>query len=218
MANQTQDLNDLLDARDDQFSLDLTQKIARLPVFSDNQHVSLPVYSQLGYFACLTLRNLATAKDEVLWEIYGDIISNWPGSTAQGIQKSRKDQFHWVQAYRSKMDPGDMERTISNIRKALATVKLEVVLSHLLPAFARHVSADIEELKHAIALHWHSKRNENTIFILPFLPTVEGLIATSCISPGMGFLPGHDMDVVIVTTAKAMVHESRHMVGTLVSV
>jgi len=74
MADQTQELKRLLDARDLCLLVDSTKMTARLPVFSDGRR-PLTLDSRLAYFACTTLRDLGTAKDDTLWEMYGDIVS-----------------------------------------------------------------------------------------------------------------------------------------------
>ena len=217
MANETQELTRLLHARDTRMFSNPTNQTARLPIFSHDGPAPLAPDSRLAYIACTTLRDLATAENDILWEVYGDIISKWKGSTTQGILESLREQYNWVQEFRHRTDPVDIARTISNIRKTLATLNLEHVPSISLPAFATHVSEEVEVLKSVIALHHRSEKDKNTIYILPFLPRIEQLIEASLLSPGLGFDPGHDFDVAVISTAKAMVHESRHVVGTLVS-
>jgi len=156
------------------------------------------------------------ARDDVIWEVYGDIISKWPGSTTQDIPEGLRNQNSWIEMFQQRTDPDVIAQTLSNIRQSLATIDLEIVPPDLLSAFARHISVDVEELEYAIAMHHRSQRDKNTIFILPFLPRIEALIELSRLSPDKALLPGQDLDVAIVSIAKAMVHETRHVVGTLV--
>ena len=90
MANQTQELKALLDARDIRLFVDSTNKTARLSIFGGE----LTLDSHLAYFACSTLRDIATAKNDVLWEIYGDIISTDPVNTSRTLSNIRKALCH----------------------------------------------------------------------------------------------------------------------------
>lgn len=215
MVNQTQKLNHLLDVRNEHLSVDSGKLTARLPIFGDNQ--LLTVDSKLAYFVCKTLCDLTKAEDDILWEIYGDIISRWSGSPAHTIQERLKDEKDWVRSFQHKKDPEDMAQMISDIRMALATLNLELVPTPLLPAFACYVSEDVEVLKQVTMMHHCSERNKNTIYILPFFPRIEKLIEASLLAPQTALTSGCDFDVAIVSTVKAIVHESRHLVGTLVS-
>jgi len=118
--------------------------------------------------------------------------------------------------FQRRTDPEVTAQMLLHIRQSLATIDLEIVTPDSLSAFARHASADIEELQYVIAMHHRSQHDKNTIFILPFLPRIETLIECSVLSPDTASLPGHDLDVAIVSIAKAMVHETRHAVGMLV--
>jgi hypothetical protein len=107
---------------------------------------------------------------------------------------------------------------LSVIRKALAMVQLVFVSTNALENFAQHVDVDVSELPLAIAVHNRTETEKHTISILPFLPRVEILLAGSQLSPVYGSFPGHDQDVLVISAAKTIVRETRHMIGTLVSV
>ena len=215
----------------------LPKQTVNLSIFHVNEP-GIPVpkvlKSELGFFAHKTLRDLALASDDILWEVYGGIISKWQGSTAGDILECLRDEINHVQEYRNKTDPKTTSQIFSDIRKALATVELILVPKKKLPAFARYMSADEEILEQVffifyfsnlfsfaeqvVALYHRSEDTKNSIFILPFLLRVEELIQASQLSPNKAHDPGHDLDVAIVTTAKTIIQESRHLVGTLVSV
>jgi len=134
------------------------------------------------------------------------------------LRASRRICSNWVQAFRCRMDPKDMAQTMSKIHQTLATINLIHVSTTSLPAFAIHVSAKVKELEHVVAMHYRSEQGKDTIYMLPFLPRIESLLNSSLLSPDTGSLPGYDFDVAIVTTAKVIIHETRHVIGTLVSV
>ncbi|KAJ7228747.1 hypothetical protein GGX14DRAFT_614769 [Mycena pura] len=210
-----QKLDAHLNARDSHLSLDSDKMTARCPVFNRKDIPALP--SQVAYVACQTLRSLATADTEVLWEVYGDIISGWPGpeSNAQSIEQTRDEERSWVKTYREK-DSKDMTQTISNIRLRLATACLKHVPTISLISLATYLSTStdiIDTFDRVLALHHRSNEDEDTIFILPFLPRVEYLIGACFNSPSKTSCM---IDALVVSTAKAIVHESRHMVGTLI--
>ncbi|KAJ7707584.1 hypothetical protein B0H17DRAFT_1192057 [Mycena rosella] len=171
-------ISEHLDARDFNFSLDSSTATARV-----------------AYVVCTTLRALATAGDDVLWDIYGDIISAWPGCTASKAQEMFGNAVEWASEYRR--------------------VYVFFVPSPSLAAFAAHLTADVEDLSHVLAMHHRSQNALNTIYILPFLPRVEVLIEAGSFSSENGMRPGYDMDVVLVSTAKTVVHETRHLVESL---
>ncbi|KAJ6561482.1 hypothetical protein DFH09DRAFT_1479826 [Mycena vulgaris] len=199
-----QTLADLLDRRDICMSLNPTKQTARFPIFSGGPGpVPLALDSHIAYVACQTLRHIATATDETLWDIYGDIISKWPGSAAPGVLKSWEEGKQWVETFRSQTDT---TQTIQGIRKALATLSIIFVPSTSLPAFAQHTRGDLDEITHSLALHHRSSQGSNIIYIMPFLPRVEALLRASLHSADKGSVPGHDWDVAVVSAAKAMVY------------
>ena len=128
----------------------LPKQTVNLSIFHVNEPgipIPMVLKSELGYFAHKTLCDLALASDDILWEVYGGVISKWQGSTARDILECLRDEINHVQEYRNKTDPKTTSQIISDIRKALATVELIFVPQKKLPAFARYVSADEEILE-----------------------------------------------------------------------
>jgi hypothetical protein len=184
----------LLDRRDADCHLDSEQQTATIPSWRD---ASEPLVGSLvGYIACVTLRSLATAEETVVWDIFGSIISRWPGSkSSTSPSQSLAEEQEWVACYREETEKSLVERQLLDLRRVLATVRLEVVV-------------DTEEFAKA-------HRAQDVLYLLPDLPRLENFLKAKCIEVGTGLLPGHGLDVVVIITAKMIVNECRHLVSIL---
>jgi hypothetical protein len=153
------------------------------------------------------LRSLATASDGDLWATFGDVISKW-----EGVGKEKV----WTDKFRTDMGSTAMAEMMMKIRTALATIQLEYVPPSSVSDFASYTASNEEDIQHAVAMHYRSASDVDTIFFLPFLVRVDLLLASGTMSPETGSRPGCDVDALIVSTAKATLHEARNLVGTLV--
>jgi hypothetical protein len=184
----------LLTQRDADYHLDSVQQTATIPSW---RPASQPLLGSLvGYIACVTLRSLATAEETVVWDVFGSIISRWPGSkSGTSPSQSLDEEREWVGRYREETERSVLERQLFDLRMALATVRLEFV-------------ADIEAFAKA-------DRARDVLYLLPDFPRLENFLKRKHIEPDTGFLPGHGLDVVVITTAKTIVRECRHLVGSV---
>jgi hypothetical protein len=184
----------LLDQRDADCHLDSEQQTATIPSWRD---ASEPLVGSLvGYIACVTLRSLATAEETVVWDVFGSIISRWPGSkSSTSPSQSLAEEREWVARYCEETEKSLVERQLLDLRRALATIRLEIVV-------------DTEEFAKA-------HRAQDVLYLLPDLPRLENFLKAKCIEVGTAFLPGHGLDVVVIITAKMIVNECRHLVSIL---
>ncbi|KAJ7928859.1 hypothetical protein B0H13DRAFT_1541480, partial [Mycena leptocephala] len=85
----------LLAQRDADYDLDSEQQTATIPSW---RPASQPLLGSLvGYIACVTLRSLATAEETVVWDVFGSIISRWPGSkSGTSPSQSLDEEREWV--------------------------------------------------------------------------------------------------------------------------
>lgn len=126
MYNPSQELQQLLDAQHSHLSADFTSQTATLvPLDGDLYSVRRSV---VAFVACKILADLVVADDEVLWKVYGDIISKCPGSIpTESGSLVRERQREWVQKFRQESGGPDADRTLSEIRKKLATLEIRLV-------------------------------------------------------------------------------------------
>ncbi|KAJ7461736.1 hypothetical protein B0H11DRAFT_2055792 [Mycena galericulata] len=125
----------------------------------------------------------------------------WPGTNIHNVSAS------WEK------EKDVLTQIITDIRTALVTLKLEQVFTPDIAAFSLHVSVPSEDLKHSLAIHYRSDTNKNTIYILPFLNRVEFLLRSDDLSPAEHRELG--LDVIAISTAKMIIHETRHLIRSL---
>jgi hypothetical protein len=104
------------------------------------------------------------------------------------------------------------------VRKALATTSLEFVRQEDMAHFTKFCGVEAGKFKGVLAIHRRHDDSKDKIFLLPFkfLLCVEGWISDKR-SAG-GHQPDEELDVFLVSSAKLLVHEARHLIGTLVGV
>jgi hypothetical protein len=176
--------------------------------------------SKVAYMAYRTLRALALAEEEDLWNLYGSIISRWPGlGTSTCIEDAFDNERRFVGDYRQQMAGTEEEtRILTLIRKTLASVELSFIRYEQLESFASTcVSASVDDPRlDSLAFHHRVDENLNKIFLAPYLPQMENWLLEGLIAKNEGYNPGEDLDVILLSTAKAIVHETRHLVGSVV--
>ncbi|KAJ7498472.1 hypothetical protein FB451DRAFT_1161211 [Mycena latifolia] len=168
--------------------------------------------SHISFIVCQTLRSLAMADTETLWDIYGSIMSKWPGSRQTSVESCVADERAWVAKFRQDGPPDDLE---FRVRRAIADVEVQFIPTSQLKARADAWGKTVDELSDVVALHYRHESAKSILFILPFLPRVEQWILGQVLSPGVGLLPGQDLDALLVSTAKTVVHETRRIIATL---
>ncbi|KAJ7058128.1 hypothetical protein C8F01DRAFT_1149674 [Mycena amicta] len=210
----TQVLAALLAARDARCNVDHVQKTASIPAIDNVFTLSC----QVAYYAVDTLRCLATAREEDLWSIFGDVISRWTASAPASVMAEKvADERRWITQYRSSHPETDMTPILLKIRRCLCTVDLVYVPFTSVPALATRLSTEPSTLHKTLAFH-HRADDKNTIYLSSFLPHLELLLQEGDLAPTTAFKTGFEMDVLVVSIAMAIIHESRHLVGTLVRV
>ncbi|KAJ6482416.1 hypothetical protein C8R45DRAFT_301988 [Mycena sanguinolenta] len=198
------------------FGVDATAATAILPQFGHGGTGGHTVrHSKVAYAAYKTLAALATAESTLLWRHFGDILAQWPGAASSNVEEACRQERAWVDSFREKAS-AEADALIIKVREAIASVKLQYVPVESFPAFIDFTSAnDGERLKldTALCIHHCSQQNIDTIFVFPFLPQLEDYIKHGLMSSlqSTSFL-----DVIIVATAKSIIHETRRMVGTLI--
>ncbi|KAJ7242560.1 hypothetical protein B0H12DRAFT_1132174 [Mycena haematopus] len=209
MANP--DLEVLLAQQDARFCVNVSNATACLSEFRSE---SPDPESKIAFVAYTIIRRLATGDKESIWRVFGDIIAKWTGSpSTQNLSDAVKHEREWVESFRRKAAPADEETLVSKVRNAIASLRLEYVPTTAFAAFVEFAAAanlKEEELARAAAIHHRSDSHVDSIFILPFLPQLEALIKSER-------LPPTAWDVVVVATAKTIIHELRHMIGTLLN-
>ncbi|KAJ7234752.1 hypothetical protein B0H12DRAFT_154203 [Mycena haematopus] len=205
------DVEALLAQRDAHFCVDASTATADILEYGGEgrNHRS----SRVAYVAYKTLRSLATMESQLIWQHFGDIIAKWSGCTnSHDVRQALLQEHNWVEAFRQKTTESEEKACINKIRNALADVTLLHVPLPALPTLEEYTSEDIGT--RVVAMHHRSELHKNTIFILPFLFSIEALIKEGLLSSAIGV--GGIWDVVDVTIAKSIMHETRHMVGTLI--
>ncbi|KAJ6507958.1 hypothetical protein C8R47DRAFT_63530 [Mycena vitilis] len=189
------DLLQLLAHRDDCYCVDSINNTATIPASGDATPSPPLVDSLVGYIACRTLRSLALADENSIWDILGSDISRWPRCTSSTLQAIGEERT---------LVPA-VECRLREIRMALATVRLEFAPDSDL--FNPGCRAD-GLCREVVALR-------NKLCISSFLPHIERLLKLRRIEADEGLLPGRGLDVVVIVTAKAIVRECRHLIRSL---
>ncbi|KAJ7442547.1 hypothetical protein B0H11DRAFT_2094122 [Mycena galericulata] len=212
-------LEDALQARERRLCVDYANETAILPVFCDAS-ISFP--SALAFVAFHVLTALAKANEETVWHVYGDIISSWAGPVSPDARRTLQAEREWVQQFRSDRSVGDeLSQTVARIRAALAATDIVLARDEDLSDFVVYTCGELPEekmkdeidfIKHTLAFHHRSDKGENTIYVPSYLPIVESYIHDKFISPESF---DANMAAAVVSMGKAMVHESRQLVGTL---
>ncbi|KAJ7058229.1 hypothetical protein C8F01DRAFT_1256105 [Mycena amicta] len=211
----TPEFTALLAARDTRCEVDNDRKTARLPGIRPVRF-TMTSASHVAFCALYTLRALAGANDESLWDIYGDVISRWTASApASTMAEKIEDSKHWVTEYRNNHPVSETDLTLDKIRRCLCTVDLVYVPFEAVYTLAAELSTDTSALHKAIACHHRTDQHKNTIFLTYFLVRLEILVQQGYLAPNTAVQEGYEMDVLVVSMAKAIIHESRHLVGTL---
>ncbi|KAJ6531972.1 hypothetical protein B0H19DRAFT_1326557 [Mycena capillaripes] len=124
---------------------------------------------------------------------------------------SLKEEEKWVTIYKLATPKSELQLLLVSIRTALATVRLEFVQN--IGDFAK--THDLQEdLSCFLALHHRHPDFANILYLLPPLVEIENLRDKS-LDVEEGALPGHGLKVLIVTTAKTVIHEFRRFIGTM---
>ncbi|KAF7377541.1 hypothetical protein MSAN_00176400 [Mycena sanguinolenta] len=202
-----------LDAR---FCVNATVATALLPQFGHGRTGGDTMrHSKVAYAAYKTLATLATAESALLWRHFGDILAQWPGAASRNFEEAYQQERAWVDSFREE-GPAEADALIMEVRKVIASVELQYVTVESFPAFIDFTSANDDErlgLDSALCIHPRSQQSIDTIFVFPFLPQLEDYIKDGIMSSphSASFL-----NVIIVATAKAIIHETRHMLGRLI--
>ncbi|KAF8204301.1 hypothetical protein K438DRAFT_1964658 [Mycena galopus ATCC 62051] len=218
-------LKSLVKAANERRQVDPGSKTARIPNYVPKQHSTIPRLGRVNippsfvfFYACKVLNDLVLAEEETIWDLYGDIIAAWRGPTAgkgtlKNLSELWQDETDWVSAFRKERDSEELATVVTKIKFALANTELSYVPAIFLEDFAAETSAEVPELIDSIAAHFRSETSKNSIYLLPFLLKIELNLVNGDLSREQPRSEAED--VLIIATAKAIVHESRHLVGTL---
>ncbi|KAJ6520892.1 hypothetical protein DFH09DRAFT_225328 [Mycena vulgaris] len=211
-TSQPPNLAERLAQREKELHFDIQAQTADLP--SDNASRKPLPGSIVAFVAWQTIRRLVEASEEVYMDLFGAIVTSWPGSTKPTIEEQLADEAAWVQTYFSECH----RAYFSEIRTALAETRFTHIESQDLPAAAHRLGCSPASLLKSVALHQRAPPTLTPhIYIAPFLPSAENAIrAEMNMSRPERAAPGLDMDVLVVCTYKAVVHEAQHIAGTIV--
>ncbi|KAF7292838.1 hypothetical protein MIND_01182800 [Mycena indigotica] len=191
--------------------------------YSDNQRgAALPTFglaseglkqTKIGYIALKTLRSAALASDNVIWKTFGDIISNWKGPQAGSRASAVEQELDFVSRHRQGLSADNEEKLLGRIRCELASCKLQIVSPGSRKEFTNFASDEDEEWLMSAALHIRRDDTASTIYILPALLSMEYWLNYHNNAPED--VKNAESNCLAIMVAKSIVHESRHMVATL---
>ncbi|KAJ7642691.1 hypothetical protein DFH06DRAFT_604886 [Mycena polygramma] len=228
-----EEIRALIARRHQDLDFNSAQETASMYFFPENSPLYPPIRdSKTIYVAISTLDQLALASDDILWEIFGSVISMWPaGVQLRTVAECKADESAWVAKYRTETQASVQAQVLDKIRKALAEAELFLVPSTDLDVFTKihgekGKSSESEsedekeeednegEFDHTLAMHRRHSDCFDRIYIFSTIPVTENLLISKIISSVYGIDPGFGLDVLLVATAKAVVHEARYLVAS----
>ncbi|KAJ6515098.1 hypothetical protein C8R47DRAFT_503100 [Mycena vitilis] len=146
--------------------------------------------------------------------MFGSVVSIWPGAVlARTLAECKAEELAWVARYRRETEATVQARLLEKVREAVADVNLFLVPSGDLDLFTElhgtrtsdgedSEKGDEGESEKGDEGDSEEGEGEEDLLLAHKLSKVDGL------SPGFGW------DVLLVTTAKAVVREARYLVAT----
>ncbi|KAJ7631170.1 hypothetical protein FB45DRAFT_917703 [Roridomyces roridus] len=202
-------IENLLVQRETASSLSHSENTAILPTFGNASPIPTPV----GYHALNTLRTIAFAADDSLWQLFGAIIFKWTADS-DNFETVRDNEEAFVTQQRNALPPQEREHILLDIRKQVATAPVVFVLPEEVANFAEFSGEEEQDCKMATGAHLRTEEGVSTLYLLPFLLAAQRFTDEhrSEIEPASY---EEELSALVVLVAKTIVHETRHLVGAL---
>ncbi|EEB92631.1 hypothetical protein MPER_08830 [Moniliophthora perniciosa FA553] len=200
-----------------------------------NEPVKGVIESRVAYTMLSTLRYLALeASNEELKDIFGATLTKWEGRKG-GVEERLQDEREWVN---SRWNEQSVQESFAKVRRVLATLKIRALsfnaydrlLAKNWEASAKEARSGDEIESHGdgevpeflqdasqvlcSAFHYRSTAYQEVIFISPLLQIMETAASRKADNDVRKCQSFEALDVYVSKTA---VHESIHLVATLVS-